>query len=102
MTYSLRFLPEVEEDVITSYSWYEEKGPGLGEEFLRMFYVGAGEIPGNPVLYPRVYGKFRRRVLLTQVRPGKGVMSNRDIMRLEELIDLQHSRTIRTTHSRTD
>ena len=31
MTHSLRFLPEVEEDVIGGYSWYEEKARGLGE-----------------------------------------------------------------------
>jgi hypothetical protein len=38
MTYSLRFLPEVEEDVIAGYVWYEEKSKGLGEDFLRIFY----------------------------------------------------------------
>jgi len=35
MKYDLRFLPEVEEDAIAGYSWYEEKAYGLGEEFLR-------------------------------------------------------------------
>jgi len=34
MTYDLRFLPEVEEDVIAGYSWYEEKARGLGDEFI--------------------------------------------------------------------
>ncbi len=34
MTYILHFLPEVEEDVIAGYVWYEGKEPGLGEEFL--------------------------------------------------------------------
>jgi len=51
MTYNLRFLPEVEEDVIAGYVWYEGKSPGLGEEFLRMFYASAGELPRNPLLY---------------------------------------------------
>ena len=45
MTYTLRFLPAVEEDVIGGYAWYEEKTPGLGEEFLRVFYARASEIP---------------------------------------------------------
>jgi plasmid stabilization system protein ParE len=63
MTYNLRFLPEVEEDVITGYLWYEEKSPGLGEEFLRMFYASAGELPRNPLLYSKVYNEFRRRLL---------------------------------------
>ncbi len=34
MTYALRFLPEVEEDIISVYLWYEAKALGIGEEFL--------------------------------------------------------------------
>ena len=60
---TLRFLPEVEEDVISSYAWYESKAPGLGEEFLRMFYASAAEIPRNPMLFQKIYGDFRRRLL---------------------------------------
>ena len=41
MTYVLSFLPEVEEDAIGGYRWYEEKGTGLGEGFLRIFYACA-------------------------------------------------------------
>jgi len=63
MTYDLHFFPEVEEDVIAGYSWYEEKARGLGEEFLRIFYACAGDIPNNPLLYPKVHGEFRRRLL---------------------------------------
>ncbi|MBW1820916.1 MAG: type II toxin-antitoxin system RelE/ParE family toxin, partial [Deltaproteobacteria bacterium] len=63
MTYDLRFLPEVEEDVMAAYSWYEEKALGLGEEFLRMFYACANEILRNALLYRKVYGDFRRRLL---------------------------------------
>ena len=29
MIYDLSFLPEVEDDVIAGYSWYEEKAKGL-------------------------------------------------------------------------
>jgi plasmid stabilization system protein ParE len=63
MTYSARFLPDVEEDAIGGYVWYEAKSPGLGEEFLRVFYACASEIPRNPLLYPKIYGEFRRRLL---------------------------------------
>lgn len=63
MTYALRFLPEIEEDVVAGYVWYEAKSKGLGEEFLRMFYACAGEIPQNPMLCPKVYNDFRRRLL---------------------------------------
>ena len=63
MTYSLRFLPEVEEDIIGGYVWYEAKSSGIGGEFLRMFYASTGEILRNPLLCPKVYNEFRRRLL---------------------------------------
>ena len=59
----LRFLPEVEEDVIAGYVWYEGKALGLGEEFLRMFYAQAQGILDNPHIFPKVHGDFRRRLL---------------------------------------
>jgi toxin ParE1/3/4 len=63
MTFDLRFLPEVEEDVISGYSWYEDKARGLGEEFLRIFYASANNLSRNPLLYQKVYGDFRRLLL---------------------------------------
>jgi len=60
MTYALRFLPEVEDDAISGYSWYETKAPGLGDEFLRMFYACASDIPRSPLLYHKVHAEFRR------------------------------------------
>jgi len=63
MTYTLRFVPEVEEDVFSGYLWYEAKTRGLGEEFLGIFYACVAEIPGNPLLYPKVHHEFRRRLL---------------------------------------
>lgn len=32
MTYVLRFLPEVEEDAITAFAWYQEKAQRLGDD----------------------------------------------------------------------
>jgi len=63
MTYGLCFLPEIEEDAIKGYAWYEDKSRGLGEEFLRIFYACATEIPRNPLLYTKVHHDFRRRLL---------------------------------------
>jgi len=63
MTYTLCFLPEVEDDAISGYSRYETKSSGLGEEFLRMFYACAGDIPHNPLLYQKVHNGFRRCLL---------------------------------------
>jgi plasmid stabilization system protein ParE len=63
MTFSLRFLPEVEEDVMAGYVWYEEKSYGLGEDFIRIIYACTIEISRNPLIYPKVYEEFRRRLL---------------------------------------
>jgi len=63
MKYTLGFLPEVEDDAISGYSWYETKSPGLGEEFLRMFYACTGDINRNPLLYKKAYTEFRRCLL---------------------------------------
>ena len=63
MNYDFRFLPEVEDDVIAGYSWYEEKAKGLGEEFIRVFYARAAEIPRHPLLYQVICNGFRRRLL---------------------------------------
>lgn len=63
MKYTLRFIPEIEEDVFDGYIWYESKSKGLGEDFLRMFYVCAADILSNPLLYPKGYQEFRRKLL---------------------------------------
>ena len=60
MSYTIRFLPDVEEDIFSGYSWYEEKATGLGEEFLRVFYSFIEELNRNPLLYQKVSGNFRR------------------------------------------
>jgi len=63
MKYALRFLPEVEADAIDGYEWYESKAVGLGEDFLRMFYVSASVISANPLLYPILHRDYRRSLL---------------------------------------
>ncbi|MGC9965023.1 MAG: type II toxin-antitoxin system RelE/ParE family toxin [Syntrophobacteraceae bacterium] len=63
MTYVLRFLPEVEEDAIAAFAWYQEKALGLGDEFLRTFYACANEILRTPLNCPKVHQEFRRRLL---------------------------------------
>tara|TARA_B100000315_G_scaffold242577_1_gene264929 strand:+ start:755 stop:1060 length:306 start_codon:yes stop_codon:yes gene_type:complete len=61
--YSLLFLPEVEDDALNGFTWYEQKSRGLGEEFLRMFYARAEEISRNPLIYQTIYKDFRRCLL---------------------------------------
>lgn len=60
MTMQLHFLPEIEEDVMAGYIWYEDKAVGLGEEFLRIFYAAAMEIRSTPRLFPVVNRDVRR------------------------------------------
>ena len=63
MIYSIRFLPEIEQDLVIGYKWYESKYTGLGEEFLRLFYAHASEISHNPLLFRKVYKDFSRRLM---------------------------------------
>lgn len=63
MTYILRFLPAVTEDIMAAYTWYEEKAIGLGEEFLRIFYAHMASIRRVPLIYSKVHQEFRRGLL---------------------------------------
>lgn len=63
MNYILRFLPELEEDVMAAHDWYEDKAAGLGAEFLRSFYAHAAILQRTPLIYPKVYQDFRRGLL---------------------------------------
>jgi len=63
MTYVLRFLPEVEADVLKGRAWYEERTPGLGEAFVRAFYACAQELVRYPRQCQKVHRDFRRHLL---------------------------------------
>jgi hypothetical protein len=63
MSHTLHFLPEVEEDVMVAYAWYEGKSAGLGAEFLRVFYATASEVQRAPLAYAQIHGEFRRGLL---------------------------------------
>lgn len=63
MTRTLRFRPEVEEDILEARLWYESKSDGLGQEFLRVFYATTADLASGPLRYPKVYGSVRRRLL---------------------------------------
>jgi hypothetical protein len=54
MTYRLRLLPQVEQDVLAGYEWYDQKTQGLGDEFLHMFYSCISGALRNPLLRPKV------------------------------------------------
>ncbi len=56
----ISFLPEIENDILAPYQWYDSKSNGLGEEFLRVFYSEIAEISRFPKRYPIVFKNFRR------------------------------------------
>jgi len=60
---SLILRPAAEEDVAAAYTWYEERSPGLGSEFLRAVEAGLAAVERNPGAYPELY-KHARRALL--------------------------------------
>ena len=63
MNHRLRFLPEVAGDVVAGSRWYEEKSPGLGEDFARMVYARSDEISRSPLACAVVSGRYRRGLL---------------------------------------
>ncbi len=48
MTFTVQVRPDVEEDALAGYAWYEAKAEGLGEEFLAALYAGIQNIQSNP------------------------------------------------------
>ncbi len=58
--YILRFHPDVEEDLLNIYSWYEKKLVGLGDDFLQIFYSSTKLIKENPFQYSKIYKNNHR------------------------------------------
>lgn len=59
----VNFVEEAERDVITHYNWYEDREPGLGEDFLRCVEACVLRIQRNPRLYPTVVDELRRALV---------------------------------------
>ena len=49
--WKLSYRPEVENDVVDAITWYDDKRPGLGDEFLLEYLAGIGRIRDNPLLF---------------------------------------------------
>lgn len=63
MSYSLRFAPELEEDLYSGFVWYDDKAKGLGDEFLTVFYSNVDQLAKTPLIYAKVYLDFHRSLL---------------------------------------
>ena len=52
-----------EADIVQAALWYEQRGPGLGSEFLRAVDVVLAEIARTPERFPVVHHTCRRALL---------------------------------------
>lgn len=52
--------PDVEQDVAETYTWYEARRPGLGEEFLSCLDACVEGICRMPQSWPVVHKNYRR------------------------------------------
>jgi plasmid stabilization system protein ParE len=59
----LILLPEAVHDIAEAYGWYEDKQPGLGEDFLRCVDACLIAMSRNPKMYPVMYETYRRALI---------------------------------------
>ena len=60
MASELVVAPEVEQDLVEAYAWYEDQRSGLGEEFLRCVDACIEAICRTPEMHTRVHEDYRR------------------------------------------
>jgi toxin ParE1/3/4 len=54
------FRPEAKEDLVRAYRWYEDRRPGLGEEFLGVVEAAIEQIRRAPAMFSVVHRDVRR------------------------------------------
>ncbi len=55
--------PEAQQDVDEAYCWYEDRRPGLGEEFLGCVDACIQAICRTPELHAKVHEEYRRALV---------------------------------------
>jgi plasmid stabilization system protein ParE len=63
MSAELIIAPEAQQDVDEAYCWYEDRRPGLGEEFLSCVDACIQAICRTPDLYSIVHDEYRRALV---------------------------------------
>ena len=63
MAIELIFAPEVEQDLREAFDWYQERRPGLGEEFLTCVDACIQVICRDPEMQTPIYKEYRRGLL---------------------------------------
>jgi len=62
----LKIHDAVENDLQSSFMWYEQQSEGLGYDFIRAFQAGLSNIVKFPYLAPRIGNGFDRRYVLNR------------------------------------
>ncbi len=63
MAAELIFAPEAGRDVSEAYDWYEQRRPGLGEDFLDCVDACIQRICRSPESFAKVYEDYRRALI---------------------------------------
>ena len=63
MAAELIFSPEVQQDIDEAYGWYEDRRPGLGEDFLSCVDACIQVICRMPELYAKAHEEYRRALV---------------------------------------
>jgi plasmid stabilization system protein ParE len=63
MTWTLRILPEVADDLRQARDWYERRQPDLGRQFEDDLYATIARVGQSPELHRKMHGEFRRCLL---------------------------------------
>ena len=63
MPADLIVAPEAEQDIGEAYAWYEDRRPGLGEEFLSCVDASIQAICRMPEMHAEVHEHYRRALV---------------------------------------
>lgn len=63
MTVEVRLRPEAERDLVDAATWYEERRPGLGRQFLDEARAVLSSISEAPLAYHVVHRSARRALM---------------------------------------
>ena len=63
MAAELILAPEAEQDIVAAYDWYEQRRPGLGEDFLSCVDACIQGICRTPDRYAKVHEDYRRAIV---------------------------------------
>ncbi len=63
MKYDIRFVDEIEDDLLNAYQWYQSKSSELGVDMLDEIYKKFDQVLAAPQIYQKVFKEFRRALL---------------------------------------